>query len=168
MLDNGPFALTRAELEAFLTERPRYAAVASLRKDGSPIVIPLGFLYEDGWIYISFAPGRSGVTRLRRDPRASVSVFSDGFPVTFAVIQGEMEEFPDPDLELSKRKHRWAMQLASDIDHAKFEEEHFRLGRVVFRMRVDMANVSSLDMRKMTEIETQGAMTQQERAALDG
>jgi hypothetical protein len=88
MLDFGAYSMTQAELDDFLGGRPRYCAFASLRKDGSPFVIPVGYLYEDGFLYVTFAPDRAAVRRIRRDPRVSVTVFNDRYPVQFVVIAG--------------------------------------------------------------------------------
>jgi hypothetical protein len=38
MIDFGPAARSRDEVLAFFDERPRYCAVASVRRDGSPFV----------------------------------------------------------------------------------------------------------------------------------
>ena len=40
--------LTASEIEAFLGERGHLARIATLRADGSPSVVPVWFLYEDG------------------------------------------------------------------------------------------------------------------------
>ncbi|MBV9510093.1 MAG: hypothetical protein JO303_07420 [Caulobacteraceae bacterium] len=49
-----------------------HLTMASLRKDGSPFAIPLDFWYNGQFMYITMSPGRTGVARLRRDPRVSL------------------------------------------------------------------------------------------------
>jgi PPOX class probable F420-dependent enzyme len=142
--------MTREELEEFLGAEPRYCAFASLRRDGSPFVIPVGYLYENGAIHLTFAPNAAAVHRVRRDPRVSVTVFNDHFPVRYAVIVGTGEVVEDPGLEFSLRKHRWIMQLAEDwLDQDAFERDHFEPGRVVIRVSVEPANVASNDLTKL-------------------
>jgi hypothetical protein len=54
-------------------EEMRFVAVASLRKDGSPWVVPLGYWYDGTYLYITMHPGNAGVQRLRRDPRVAAA-----------------------------------------------------------------------------------------------
>jgi hypothetical protein len=101
--DFGPLSMTQAELDVFLAgtpPKPCYATVSSLRRDGSPIGVPLGYLYEDGWIYLSMNPETSGTKRILRDPRVCVSVYNDHYPVKFAIITGTAEVYDDPGLQL--------------------------------------------------------------------
>lgn len=143
--------MTWQELEAFLTEEPRYCAFASNRKDGSPIVIPVGFIYEDGGINLSFRPDHDVIRRLKRDSRVSVTVFNDHFPVRFVTVVGTAEVLEDPGLESSIRKHRWIMQLAEDwLDQAEFERNHFEPGRMIVRIPVLPENVATGDLRKVS------------------
>ena len=151
MRDHGVSQMTAEEIDSYLGRQPRSCAFASLRNDGSPIVTPLGYLYEGGYIHVSFAPGSNQVKRLRRDPRVSITVSNDHFPVQYVIIVGTAEEVPDPDLELALRKHRWIMQLAEDwLDQDEFERSHFAAGRVVFRVAVTADNVAASDLRKAT------------------
>jgi nitroimidazol reductase NimA-like FMN-containing flavoprotein (pyridoxamine 5'-phosphate oxidase superfamily) len=121
-----------------------------LRSDGSPFVIPVGFLYEDGAIHLTFRPDHAAVRRVRRDARVSVTVFNDRFPVRFAVIAGEAEILEDPGLEFSVRKHRWIMQLAEEwLDQEQYEHTHFEPGRLVIRIPVTPGNVATSDLAKI-------------------
>lgn len=150
--------MTWQELEGFLTEEPRYCAFASNRKDGSPIVIPLGFIYEDGGIHLSFRPDHDAIRRVKRDPRVSVTVFNGHFPVRFATVVGNAEVVEDPGLEASLRKHRWIMQLAEDwLDQEEFERAHFEAGRVIVRIPVLPENVATGDLTKVALPVAEGA-----------
>ncbi len=51
-----PGEMTREELGEFLMDCPRFAAVARLRRDGSPVVVPLGFWYDGTYVYLTIAP----------------------------------------------------------------------------------------------------------------
>lgn len=151
MRDSGESQMTLEEIDRFIGAEPRYCAFASVRKSGAPIVTPLGYLYEDGYIYVSFAPASNQVKRLRRESRVSISIFNDHFPVQYVIIDGIAEEVADPDLVLALRKHRWIMQLAEDwLDQDEFERSHFAAGRVVFRVAVTPDNIAASDLRKQS------------------
>ena len=157
----GPLSMTQDELDAFLVGNPPlpcYATVASLRRDGSPMAVPLGYLYEDGWIYFSMNPETAGTKRLRRDPRVCVSIYNDRYPVKFAIITGEVEEFDDPGHQLEKRKFMRNMgHVGGDMDLEEYFALHEQGGRVVFRVRVVADEVASMDADKAHDPET-GAM----------
>jgi hypothetical protein len=113
-------------------------------------VIPVGFLYEGGAVNLTFRPDHAAISRVRRDPRVSVTVFNDHFPVKFVVITGMAEVREDPGLEFSVRKHRWIMQLAEDwLDQDEYERHHFEPGRVVVRIPVAPGNVAASDLSKV-------------------
>jgi nitroimidazol reductase NimA-like FMN-containing flavoprotein (pyridoxamine 5'-phosphate oxidase superfamily) len=153
--------MTQAELDVFLAgepPKPCYATVSSLRRDGSPIGVPLGYLYEDGWIYFSMNPETSGTKRILRDPRVCVSVYNDHYPVKFAIITGDAEVFPDDGQQLEKRKFLRNMgHVGGDMDLEAYFHQHEQGGRVVFRVRVVAADVASMDAEKARDPET-GAM----------
>jgi nitroimidazol reductase NimA-like FMN-containing flavoprotein (pyridoxamine 5'-phosphate oxidase superfamily) len=158
MRDFGPLRMSPSELAEFLAgdpPRPCYATVASLRADGSPVAVPLGYLYEDGWIYFSMNPQTSGTLRIRRDPRVCVSVYNDRYPVRFAIIAGEAEEYHDPGQALERRKFMRNMGHVGDqIDLDAYFALHEEGGRAVFRVRVDPDQVASMDARKAADPDT--------------
>src|SRR5262249_30463592 len=135
--------MTREELGEFLIAGPRFVAVASLRRDGSPVVVPLGFWCDGTCVYLTIAPTGGGVARMRRDPRVSMSVFNDRFPVRCVTIQGLAEEIPDPGYEISLRIHRrYPKSHAVDPDAYAW----LSAGKAVFRIQVDC--YPSLDLPK--------------------
>jgi nitroimidazol reductase NimA-like FMN-containing flavoprotein (pyridoxamine 5'-phosphate oxidase superfamily) len=166
MQDFGPLAMTYEELEEFLRgepPRPAYVAVATVRKDGSPFVAPVGYLYEDGYIYVSYAPATSAVKRIRRDPRVCLTVFNDHYPVRFAIITGVAEEYDDPTQELERRKFFQNMRHAEDIlDIEEYFRIHESAGRVVFRVPVRLENVAAMDASKVRDPQTQRLLTPEE------
>jgi len=164
--DFGPLAMSPAELEAFLAGSPPlpcYATVASLRADGSPIAVPLGYLYEDGWIYFSMNPQTSGTLRIQRDPRVCVTVYNDRYPVRFAVITGKAEEFADPDQAIERKKFMANMgHVGTEIDLEVYFALHEEGGRSVFRVRVAPDRVASMDAGKAADPETGRMRTPEE------
>ena len=57
MMDYGPAGMDRHEVLAFLGERPRYCAMASVRRDGAPFVVPLGDPCDDAVLLHDDGPG---------------------------------------------------------------------------------------------------------------
>src|SRR5262249_10613292 len=86
--------MTREEKQAFV--RKNHRAVLVTRRAGdrlqtSPIVCGL---HEDGRVAISVTEDRAKAKNLRRDPRATLCVFNDGFFGEWAQIDGSAEIVP--------------------------------------------------------------------------
>lgn len=159
-------AMDPDELASFLAGDPQlpcYATVSSLRRDGSPIGVPLGYLYQDGWIYFSMNPATSGTLRIRRDPRVCVTVYNDRYPVRFVVITGAAEEFLDENHVIERKKFMRNMgHVGDEIDLDAYFALHEEGGRAVFRVRVDPERVASMDATKAADPETGQMRTPEE------
>lgn len=159
-------AMNADELASFLAGDPQlpcYATVCSLRGDGSPIGVPLGYLHDSGWIYFSMNPATAGTLRIRRDPRVCVTVYNDRYPVRFVVITGAAEEFPDPGHVIERKKFMRNMSHVGDeIDLDAYFALHEEGGRAVFRVRVDPDRVASMDAAKAADPETGQMRTPEE------
>lgn len=144
MIDLGPTTMTVAERDAYLREEGRFAAVATVRRDGSPFTIPMGYYYDGHHLYFSTTEHRSLAMRLRRDPRISVAVFDHEAIHGYVLINGVAEEIDDPDDRLSLAMHHRYPKPGLDT------EEHDRIWlsvpRVVFR--VSTAEAFGMDQRK--------------------
>ena len=162
MMDFGPAGMSHAEALAFLDERPRYCAMASIRRDGSPFVVPLGFWCDESYLYVTMGPERGGVKRLRRDPRVSISVHNEDFPARFVTIIGAAEEIPDPGDEISLRIHR-RYPKGHVTDEQAYERRWLSTGKVVFRVRIEQ--FVGMDLTKVTDLVQEGSMTPKERLA---
>ena len=79
--------------------RPRHRMVlTTFRKDGSPQLSPVtGGVDEAGRIVISTYPDRAKAANLRREPRASVLVLSDGFNDAYVQVDGTAEVLDVPE-----------------------------------------------------------------------
>jgi PPOX class probable F420-dependent enzyme len=80
-----------ADLERLFGTRGR-GVLATIKKDGRPQLSNIDFCYDAArsLVRISTTDGRAKVTNLRRDPRASLYVPSEGL-ATYAVAEGETE-----------------------------------------------------------------------------
>src|SRR5689334_17497444 len=136
----GELAMTPEELDEFLASADT-VMLASLRRDGSPFVVPVGFDWDGGSFYLTLGRDHGGVHRMRRDPRVSLSVGSHpAFPTKFVVVEGVAEELPDPDHQVSRRILFRASHdafAAAGIDPERYFRSWISVGRVVFRVRVE-------------------------------
>src|SRR5256885_5920533 len=98
----NPFAMTADEVAEFLAD-PWFAAIASLRQDGSPLVVYVGYEWDGDAVYFSARSTRLLCKRLARDPRISFSVTNVGYPPKFVSMQGAVEVIDDPAWERTKR-----------------------------------------------------------------
>lgn len=148
MIDLGPLAMTAEEIDAYLRGEGRFAAVASLRKDGSPFVVPLGYFYDGTHMFFSTTPSRGLTLRLRKDPRISVSVFDHEAIHGYVLVNGEAEEVDDPDDVLSLRMHHRYPKpgFENSLEHDRI---WLSAGRVVFR--VSTAGAFGMDQRKASD-----------------
>lgn len=135
----GDLAMTPEELDQFLADADTLS-LASLRRDGSPFVVPVGFDWDGESFYVTFALDHAGLHRLRRDPRVSLCVGSvPAFPTRFVVVEGVAHELDDPEGAVS----RGVLMRASaplfeqaGIDPERYFRSWIAVGRVAFRIEV--------------------------------
>jgi PPOX class probable F420-dependent enzyme len=76
--------MSKAELEAFLAQTfpTPLGVIATLRRDGSPHVVPVWFRWDAGAVTIWTTEARVWVRNLLRDPRVAFSVqtFEEPYP----------------------------------------------------------------------------------------
>jgi len=83
-----------------LLDRPNFAHLATLLKDGAPHSAPVWIAREGNNILIVTEGGSLKGRNTARDPRVSISVVDFGDPYTEAQIQGRVvERRPDPQLK---------------------------------------------------------------------
>ena len=147
MIDLGKTKMTRSEIDSYLRADGRFAAVASLRRDGTPLVIPMGYYPEGAYLYFSTTETRGLTKRLRRDPRVSVVIF-DHEPIHgYVLVNGDAEEVEDLDNALSlKMHHRYPKP---GLDQAEHDRVWLSVPRVVFR--VSTMNAFGMDQRKAAD-----------------
>ena len=118
--------------------------LASLRRDGAPFVVPVGFDFDGESFFVTIALDHGALHRLRRDPRVSLAAGSHpAFPTKFVVVEGVAEEQPDPDHAVSRRilfRKSEEMFARLAVDREQFFAQWISVGRVVFRIRVTPAH----------------------------
>ncbi len=136
----NPFEMTPDELAAFLSET-RYMACTTLKRDGTPVTIFLGFEWDDGALYFSVRNSRLLVRRLARDPRVWLAITNESYPSRYALLNGVAEIIEDPGWERTLRSfHKYMnpvndFQTQKDIDLEVFLQGYFEVGRTVYRVR---------------------------------
>jgi PPOX class probable F420-dependent enzyme len=83
-----PPAMSKEELNAFLA-RPLIARIATVRPNGSPQLVPMWFLYEDGVTYMSTRTYAAKVKYLKKNPRVAVVVDEMVAPMKNKVVTFE-------------------------------------------------------------------------------
>jgi PPOX class probable F420-dependent enzyme len=71
-----------------LLEKPNYAVISTLNKDGSIHNTMVWISSENGYVAVNSAVGRLWPTNLQRDPRVTVLVEETGNPYHFVEIRG--------------------------------------------------------------------------------
>jgi general stress protein 26 len=148
VINLGETEMNREEIDAYLRAEGRFAAVASVRRDGSPFVVPLGYHYDGEYIYLSSTPNRGVVKRLRRDPRISVSIFDHEAIHGYVLVNAVSEEVDDPDDVLSLAMHD--RYPKPGVDGPEHDAIWLSEGRVVFR--IPTAEAFGMDQRKATSV----------------
>lgn len=73
------------KVESFLKGR-HFGKIATIRKDGSPHVTPMWYMYEGGKLIVNTTTSRVKFYNIRRDPRVCFLV-DDGYP--YVMIHGK-------------------------------------------------------------------------------
>ena len=79
------------EQSEFLRERGILMRIATVRDDGSPLVTPIWFVYEDDRIWFTPREQSEWFTCLRRDPRVALCIDEQPHPYRKVVIDGDAE-----------------------------------------------------------------------------
>lgn len=75
-----------------LLEAPNFAHVATLRKDGTPSVVPVWCHTDGEHVIVNSSEGRAWPAHLDRDPRTTITVMNMQNPYEYAQIFGRVAE----------------------------------------------------------------------------
>ncbi len=73
-------------------EKPNFASIATLMKDGSPQVTPVWIDLDGETIVFNTADGRAKARNLDRDGRIAISVFDQSNPYRYVQVRGVVEK----------------------------------------------------------------------------
>ena len=88
-------ALSDAERDAFLNERGVLMRVATVRPDGSPLVTPIWFLFEQDAIHFTPRARSEWRGNLTRDPRVALCIDEQPLPYRKVIVEGSAELLHD-------------------------------------------------------------------------
>ena len=128
------------ERRSFLSEGRRTAKLATVRADGSPHVVPVGFVLDgDDWVFMTSADSVKG-RNLQRDARVSMCV-DEVDPHAFVTVTGTAALSEDP-----KALLHWATVLGGRYVGADRAEEFGRRNGVpgVLLVRVTPTRTSAI------------------------
>ena len=80
-------------------EKPHFAKIGTVRKDGSPHVTPIWFMVDGGRIIVNTTTTRVKYRNIRRDPRVSFLV-DDGYPYVMIMGKARVADERDPKLDI--------------------------------------------------------------------
>jgi PPOX class probable F420-dependent enzyme len=87
------------EVEAVIV-KPYLAVIATVRPDGAPHTAATWYEWEDGRVLLNMRFSRRRLEHMRADPRAALTVLSDGDAFDHVSLLGTIAEIErDPDLE---------------------------------------------------------------------
>ncbi len=88
--------LTKESRDAFLKEPGHLLRIGTINDDGTPLVVPIWYLYEDNQIF--FTPRKTSGFRenLRRDQRVCLSIDEADLPYRKVTIRGTAECLYEP------------------------------------------------------------------------
>jgi PPOX class probable F420-dependent enzyme len=139
-VDENSFAMTPGELDAFLAA-PRYASMATLRKDGSPLAVVVGFSWNGESVFFTLRNTRMMVKRLARDPRICINVFNNEYPPKYVIMEGVAQVFDDPGYVRTRETALRYMaadspvQTVGGIDLEEFFKNYTSVGRHCYIVR---------------------------------
>ncbi len=81
-----------SEKQAKLLTDRNWGVIATIRKDGSPHVTPVWIDYDGEAVRVNSAHGRTKVTNVQRDPRATVTVLpAENQQSGYVMVSGPVE-----------------------------------------------------------------------------
>jgi len=83
--------LTATERDEFLNSPGVLMRISVVREDGSPLVTPIWFLYEDDTIYFTPRDKSEWFACLRRDPRVALCIDEQPLPYRKVIVEGVAE-----------------------------------------------------------------------------
>ena len=83
------------EIERLLT-RTGLVRIGTISGDGSPLVVPVGYLYRDGQILMTARAKVAWLEGIRRDPRVCLTIDDGRYPLPKVTVKGTAEIRHEP------------------------------------------------------------------------
>lgn len=98
--------MTDTERRKFLLEGTKTGKLATVKKDGSPHVVPVWYTLDGDALVFTTGGESVKAKNMRRDPKVCVAVDDQTPPYSFVMIEGTVKLSQDPDELLY-----WAMRI---------------------------------------------------------
>ncbi len=96
-------SMTKQAIERFLAG-PNLARIATVKKDGSPFVVPVWYEWDGKHCYVVAMTTASWVDNITKEPRVAIVIDNDVPPHEKVIIEGEAEIMWEEDwIEIGKR-----------------------------------------------------------------
>jgi PPOX class probable F420-dependent enzyme len=127
-------AMTEDEWKRFVMEGTRTGKLATVRKDGSPHVVPIWFVLDDDGRFMFSVPATSAKAQaMRRDRRVALVVDDQEPPYSFVLVRGEVSLDEDVDAMLP-----WATRIGGRYMGEDRAEEFGRRNAVAGEILVQL------------------------------
>ncbi len=124
--------LGRSDQDAFINSQ-KWAAVTTLRADGSPTNSVIFYAREGDTLFFSTTKDRLKAKTLMRDPRIAICVLDEGPPYRFVNVEGTAE-IVDGDIVPGHIAINQVMRGTEFTAPPGFEEGLRKAGRVIVRV----------------------------------
>lgn len=140
--------LNAAEQEAFLAEPGVLMRIAVVREDGSPLVTPIWFLYENAAIHFTPRERSEWFRCLRRDPRVALCIDEENLPYRKVLVEGRAELVHDlgEDDVWRDLYRRIARRYVGEHGAEQYIQDTIDQPRGLYRLRLADASVKSWRM----------------------
>lgn len=128
--------MTRSEALEFLSEGTRTGKIASVREDGSPHVVPIWFIIDDGDIVFTTWHESVKLRNLASNSRAALVADLEEPPYAYVSVEGRITISDDLD-ELKSYATRIGGRYMGEDRAEEFGERNGVPGEVVVRIHID-------------------------------
>jgi PPOX class probable F420-dependent enzyme len=124
-------------VRTFLADRPRYATIATVNRDGSPHQSVIWYLLRGDLIIVNSRVGRRWPANVRRDPRISFAVEEGEDAVTLAGLAEVAAEGEQAQADIAEMAWRYDEPDVAQREIARYRAEE----RISFAIRPTKVNV---------------------------
>jgi PPOX class probable F420-dependent enzyme len=124
-------------VRAFLADRPRYATIATLNRDGSPHQSVIWYLLRGDLIIVNSRVGRRWPANVRRDPRISFAVEEGENAVTMAGVAEIAAEGERAQADIAEMAWRYDEPDVAQREIARYRTED-RISFAILPTRVNV------------------------------
>ena len=137
-----PPPMARAEIDAFLA-RPLVARIATVRKNNTPQVVPMWFLWDNGVMYMSTRTWAAKVKHVRRNPHVAVvvDVMEEPLKNKAVMIDGTAEIVTTGVQEMTTRIYQ--KYMGAEASKSPQAQQSISTPRVV--LKITPTKIQSLD-----------------------